>query len=88
MLQAEKRKSGLKSVCNACLIGKFMKQLYERANHVIKNVYGIVWGWRMLISLNVTLFVWSCLQIMYFFASAFPYNPVVDPQEFFITQRL
>ena len=28
-----------KVLCNVCLIGKFMKWLYERANHVIEKIW-------------------------------------------------
>ena len=35
---AKERETAVKSVCNVCHIGKFMKWLYERENHVI-NIF-------------------------------------------------
>ena len=34
---AKERETGV----NACLVGKFMKWLYERANHVINDIYAL-----------------------------------------------
>ena len=35
---AKKRETGVKVLCNVCLIRKFMKWVYESANHVIKKI--------------------------------------------------
>ena len=49
---AKKHETGVKVLCNACLIGKFMKWLYERVYYVINSLTTLIYFFLFLLQLS------------------------------------